>query len=325
MGRRLFARVSCEPKARRWSARLRSTCKALAVLLALAGCASDPVEPVQPATRAALSSLVDLPAELSWAELKATSDCMAEHGFRFPPYEVGLSSSTTQGPGDLGVFTGFLTIPEAQQYGYGRLVASMADPDAPDPDQAQQQYLATLTQEDEQRYLKALEPATGSSARVTLPDGSIVGAANEGCFAEARRRVYGSVDQFLELVYLPQGISQFADEVHDDDAVEEAGTAYLSCLAESGYSLGHVGEAEEIAAERFATNRTPTGSPSEEERAMAVADATCQERSRLHQAYDNALIRAGSSWVNDNEGQLLALADLERTALVRAKRILQSP
>lgn len=55
---------------------------------------------------------------------------------------------------------------------------------------------------------------------------------------------------------------------------------------------------------------------------MAIADATCQERSGVFDAWDNAGFAAAAHWINEHEDQILQLRRLQQNSLVRATQIL---
>jgi hypothetical protein len=136
--------------------------------------------------------------------------------------------------------------------------------------------------------------------------------------------VYGSVRNYLRLFYYPQQLAGFGDEAQRSPAVRDALSRYAACMREAGYEIASPSQAADLAELRFGGTRPAGSEPSEEERAMAVADARCQEASRLYPALDAALVRAASAWLNDHEGEILALADVQRAALARAREILGS-
>lgn len=294
-----------------------------AVVILNAAC-SPSVEPVQPATKAAIAALRSQPLELPWAESKATAGCMAGHGFRYPPHEVFQPGGANGVVNTLAGVSGLFTIQEAQQRGYGNRILTAPDPNAPNPVEAEAEYKATLTPDEQQRYDQVLEDADGPQAQVTFADGGIVSASTRGCIAEGRGAVYGSVRSFLKLQYQWQGILGFSEDASRDPVVEEALDTYSSCMKEAGYDVEEPDAALKLAREQFGGTRPVNGPVSDAERAMAVADATCQVRSGIAKAYDNALIRAASAWLNEHEGEIIVLADIQNAALARAARILRS-
>ena len=54
---------------------------------------------------------------------------------------------------------------------------------------------------------------------------------------------------------------------------------------------------------------------------MAVADAEWQARSRLHEALDDLRLRDAAEWVATHVDELEELRDIQRTALHRARQI----
>jgi len=292
----------------------------VALGLAVTACGAA-AEPVRPAVKAAIVSLAEGSADLEWAEAKATAECMAGAGFRYPPYEVFQPS-----PGATGRFGGFqsqLTVEEAQAHGYeGRI--TMKGEARLDPSAALNAYVSTLTEADRARYWQLLNGQDSPTVSLRLPDGAEVAASSRGCVAQARKEVYGSVLNYLRLFYFPQQVNQFGEQAESDPAVRRALERYASCMRGAGYDVGSPADATRLAQERFGSTRAPGSPPTDAERAMGVADARCQAASSVHRALDAALISAASAWLNQHEGEILALADIRRRAMVRAKRILES-
>lgn len=276
-------------------------------------------EGVRPAVRAAIVAVAETPVALVWAEAKATADCMKRAGFEYPPYAVFQPVSETTG--SFGGFAPKLTVTWAELHGYEGRISMREDPRL-DPGAATDAYLATLTEGERDRYRATLNDEGSPLVTLKLPDGTEVGAYSAGCVAEGRKAVYGSVRAYLRLFYYPQQVARFGEEALADGSVRDALSRYAACMRDAGYEVESPSEAADLAEQRFGGTRSVGSEPSDEERAMAVADARCQEASRFHEALDAALVRAASGWLKDHEGEILALADLQRDALARAEEIL---
>lgn len=293
----------------------------VAVLL---GSACEPrAEPVRPATRAAIVAVAQTPTALELATEKATERCMARAGFEYPPYRVLASQPMGETSSTLGGFQPRLTLGWAETHGYEGYI-SMRGGASRDPEAAEEAYLARLSEGDRERYARTLNDPGAGLITLRLPDGAEVGAAAEGCVAEGRRAVYGSVRNYLQLFYFPQQIAAFGQAAVDAPEVEDARSQYRACMRQAGFQVAGPSDAVDRAEQLFGGSRPPGSAPGDEERAMAVADARCRLMSRIHDALEAALVREASAWLNEHEGEILALADLQRAALSRARRILES-
>lgn len=292
-----------------------------AVAVAGAACASGAAaEPVQPATRQALVELYNTPVEFVVAELKVTAECMAAAGFGYLPYT--LLRADPRPTRSLAGLPFRMNRGEAEQDGYGTRIGT-ADTSHQDVDSAVAAYLATLTPDQQLAYSRAEVDDTAVEVTVNLPDGAVVGAASEGCVAQGRIAVYGSVADFLTFEYFPQGLRQFSETAYASTEFEAAQGRYAGCMRDAGFDVATVSGAVELAQERFGSRPT-TGAPSPDEVAMAVTDAECQTASGVYEAVDDALVAAASSWINDHEGELLGIAELQHSASARVAAILAS-
>lgn len=293
----------------------------VAVLL---GSACEPrAEPVRPATRAAIVAVAQTPTALELAAEKVTARCMAEAGFEYPPYRVLVSQPMAETSSTLGGFQPRLTLRWAEAHGYEGYI-SMRGEASRDLDAAEEAYLATLSSGDRERYARTLNDPGAGLITLRLPDGAEVGAAAEGCVAEGLRAVYGSVRNYLRLFYFPQQIGAFGQAALDAPEVGDALSQYGACMREAGFDVASPSDAVDLAEQLFGGSRPPASAPGDEERAMAVTDARCRLTSGFHDALEAALVREASAWLSEHEGEVLALADLQRAALSRARRILES-
>jgi hypothetical protein len=236
---------------------------------------------------------------------------------------------------------GKLSLQEAQARGYGREIQRTPHgQDVPDP---VSEYLTTLSASDRHRFFATLVGPQSAYVRVKGLDGRVVEVPTQGCSATARNAVYGSVENFVSLARFPAYLFHYSDQIYADPRFKSAQTAYASCMKSAGYDVRGPGEARDLAQARFGVSPTvvgrnrvvtpsspptaapsssPNGTVSDEERAMAVTDATCQQSSGVYAAWDEAGFAAASSWINDHEGQILALEELQQKSIARAEKIL---
>lgn len=99
---------------------------------------------------------------------------------------------------------------------------------------------------------------------------------------------------------------------------------YSSCMKAAGYGVRYPQDAVELARSIFRT-RAVTDAPTGPEIQQAVADARCQQGSRIAARYEAAFVRLASSWISANRNGLRNLATLQRDAIRRAEEILGTP
>ncbi len=311
-------------------ARARRLVRAMAagaVVALLSACSGSSNPSVQPAVKAATVNLFEQPVQLPWAAAKATAACMAEHGFEYPPYTV-FDSTEEPGTQSISAFAARpLTLQEAQRDGCGDRITRGGDGDVVFATEAVHDYLQTLPPAERKRYWQAQEPNDNEYVQYELNGGTVASVATEGCIAEGRKAVYGSVENALRLQEFGNEILPFTSEAVESDEVQDAADEYAGCMEAEGYQVATPGQALQQATERFAggLDGVAPAKASPAERSMAVADAICQQRSSINAVMEDQLFVAASDWLNENEGQILGYAELQRDALKRAQRILAAP
>lgn len=269
-------------------------------------------------TRAAIVALLKVPVELAWAEARATDLCMRRTGFRYPVYEAFRPAVVS--PPRLGGLGRPIDVVEAERVGYGSLIRPLPGTDP--LERAEADFLASLTPAERRAYHKSLVPSSSSSVQVQLSNGVTVGASDRGCLAKAREAVYGSVETFLRLTSVVNEVPAVGDAVMRDHRVRTALKVYADGMAAQSIPVKTPLLAVRLAEQRFGGTRPATGPVSDDERAMAVADATCQGNSHINRAIDDAVLDALAGWIDEHEPRILALAGLQRAALDNAKSIL---
>lgn len=298
---------------------------ALAWALAATACGKTSAAEASPQARDAILALSVPPSELQIAAGKVIKRCMKDKGFEYQPSQEAPSPL---GSGDnLSGVLGILDEQDADRFGYGALVTNPGDssratnsigtPQSPDYTKALTGFPMDISSGSANGT-----PPKGAMVEVQI-DGASYSTLGGGCVGEAWKRIYGSPEDYLRLGYLPQGISRFARDIQDDSAVEEAWERYGTCMSGVGYADVHnLRDSQTIAKKRF--TRALDEVPSADERAMAVADARCQRSSGAVSSLNDAMLRAGSEWLNEHEADLLAVAEVQRESLRRAKEVIES-
>jgi hypothetical protein len=268
------------------------------------------------ATKDAMIALVASPPELEHAESVVIAQCMALHGLRYPPLRLDPPKGWIRDITGLGAP---MTIQEARTRGYGdRLLATSRNVD---PQAATKRYKASLRPAKRHEYDGILDPRR-PVIRLTLSDGWIVMASTKGCVARARRRLYGSVLNFLKVFYVPQEIWRFNDRMVASSVVQEALRIYATCMRREGYRANSPQRALTSAIQRFGHTRMWGDQISKQERALAVQDAKCQIDSHIYPVMHNALFSAAAEWLRRNQTLILTLASIQGLALMRARSVL---
>lgn len=295
---------------------LRPAAGAMVVALAAVACTGKPgPSPSPPAAAvAAVRALLAPAPELAWAEQELVRRCVQAAGFDYPVRRPALD-------GGAGVLVEALTVSSvevAQREGYGSLIRRGNN----GADEGLDRYRAGLDPDERRRFDTVLAgPEDAAQVEVVLPDGQVVGTSTQGCVAEARRALYGSLETYLQVRYLPQGIrARGLGAVERDRGVRAALRRYAECMAAAGYpDVSSPSVALEVAAQRWGVTATAPV----EERAMAVVDVSCQQQAELQAALDNALLAAASDLLATQEQQLIGLLEELRTATSRARAILE--
>ena len=289
------------------------------LVVVLAGCGgSERRAPggVDAQTQRLVESLATHDTRLAQAEAKATAECMRPKGFRYPPYEVLRPRPAAAGPARL---VHPISKREAAQHGYGDDLNRERPKDS-DPQLAQEHYLNTLPEPERRRYHQALWPADEPEVTIDLPQGMTSGAASTGCVAEARIRVYGSVETYLRLSQFSNALSLVSIDAYDRSRNAKTMGLYGWCMKRAGYAVDPPKEAKDLARERFAHRRPDE--VSDQERAMAVSDATCQESSGIYDRLEAAILDEASDWIRKHETDIRDWAERRRDSQRRAERIL---
>ncbi len=269
--------------------------------------------------KAAVVALLDRPPELYWAQAKTTAACMQAAGFRWPLYEFFTPMPARRKT--LAGVPGPLDPAVAREIGYGSDVGQPSQTGG-DPDVEHDRYVASLSKEQRRAFYRA-KYGSDAEVAVTTPDGVGVSANVDGCIAEGRAAVYGSVEDYLLIEYVPQGIRLESGRALKARGVTAAAREYSRLMADAGYRVANPGEARVLARQRFGS-RPLTGPASAEEKAMAVADARAQAESGVYEAITQASVVQASAWLASNEQLLVELAEIKAESLVRAGKIIRS-
>lgn len=250
---------------------------------------------------------------LSYAEGTLASRCMAKRGLRY----VALMA-----PRDdrRRAKWGTDDVSYARKEGYGVKKVSTVDRFVRDDPNAK----LNLAPDQQRTWDEAFFGTDATRIRVTLPDGDQYEAPGTGCLAEARKQLYGDLQQQTRLFYYMQALRlAAANKVKADPAYLAAVDRWRSCMRSRGYSYPFPLKAIEdatLAYERAGPNGRARAHAREIQ--IAVADATCGKQSRVVAIATDRERLYQAQVISEQEGDVLAFQEMSATALQRAKTLL---
>ena len=297
---------------------------ALIVLLAASSCttptqppsrSSEPLQTIDHETVAALRVAASPSRQIEIAQAKLIAECMRAHGYRYPLARVvGLDSGMPNGHDLPGMVSESARI--ARHWGYVWRYDSGASEKA-------QSYVEHLSSDRQAAYARFLwGDQRAKKVTVIAPQGFTVAATTTGCFAGARRELFGSVRRALDAFYIPQGLFRYQTATWNDQSVERSQRSYSRCMRQSGYRVAFPQDAVQLALDHQHIRPRGVVSPSPAESRLALADAQCERYSGIVSAYEQALVRHASPWIVENREEILAVGHIVRVASQRASRLL---
>ncbi|MBW3084478.1 hypothetical protein KEM60_00666 [Austwickia sp. TVS 96-490-7B] len=302
--------MSVRRSAQRWGPGGRRIAGAVIVAVIWAGtsgCGRDENVVVDPATEAALLSISTIPSELAQAEQRVTADCLRDHGFSaVESFEVPGGDSA-----NLAGIVGLRDVEVARTEGYAEIAVRHDAAPA-----------TTGESPTDSAYETAFAGRPGHDVTIELSGGTTIGAADEGCLAEGRKKIYGSVKTYLWITNISQDIRTAVGDIRTSPRMMAANVSYLTCMTHKGVSTTGLSNTLDIAREKFASSRAAHEPPGAEEISMAIADAECQQSAELAKVANEAIVHQGAQWIQDHEKQILDIAAARKEALARAKSTL---
>lgn len=295
-------------KCRRGS--IRPATAGLALLLFLVGCSgqSAPQEVDSQTVRAA-SVLTAFPSEVSIAQAILVQDCVKSAGFDMP-FDSGGAKTP---PLSFGISNIFSSVEEAQRVGYTTTTAEGGD--------VLSQWESALSASQRDRYFEVLlGPEDADEIDVELSNGTVMTTGTQGCLAEAKTDLYGSVEAELAFnALVNEYLAAVSGTSNDRDArLAELAPEFERCMDDQGYTVEGFG-VQSLAEELFGAYRAPGEPPSAAEQELATADYLCQEKADLRDVIAESFAQGASEWIGANEGKLIAMQ--EELELVKERAV----
>lgn len=254
----------------------------------------------------ALVEVVAPPGVLARAERTVVEDCMRREGF-----EYEAPDTSTPHNGTMTLVGRSLSVEAARRDGYGfaRMDSRVEPP---------------LRQIDPRLRVQArfaLEPPDSPRTYVALLGGREASAANDGCVAAGREAVYGSLADYLGLVYSPQLIrlevlDKYEEAIRQPE-VEAARVGYVDCMEQAGFHVTDPRDAWLQARTEF--GKEPRVSSSQ--RRMSVADASCQTQTEVYEVASESLAIEARQTLIENAELIWTLGVIQRESFMRALEI----
>jgi hypothetical protein len=265
-------------------AQARHVALTLAVLSVLAGCATgQPAWQAERTTGTAMPALAVAQAVLTtnasslrekWyrngAEQQLTALCMKRLGFAYPVPETGPVPN-------LNTITAF-ALGSGHPATYGITPESLIAEPPSDPEA------------DHPGYQLALAGPPGAMREVTLPGGEIVGYETEGCRANAREQLYGSVEADAMSVDLPQIEGNlFIKFLSSTQTYLSALHKWQACMRADKFSVTSPEDAADSLLQL--SDKISAAALMRQQTAMAASDASCDGPSHLRRRTNQALAK----------------------------------
>lgn len=250
-------------------------------------------------------------ARLRFAEQSLIARCMQRRGL---PYQVAAEGA------DAGLPTMSVNdVEKARNEGYGLRteltradeVTSLEDDRIDLPRRQQQEYERVL-----------FGPPRAAQASTRSLEGDVVSASTEGCIAQARTQLFGSVENFLTLSeFLGNSVRLVMYQARQESPeVQDAFGGWRDCMADAGYpDLDERNGGEALV--RVAYAEQPA-SAADLETEVAVTDAGCDREVGYSDVATTAENRALAEYFSQYEGQIAGIQEIKNQAVDNARAAL---
>ncbi|MEU1483175.1 hypothetical protein [Streptomyces sp. NPDC005752] len=210
--------------------------------------------------------------EIEYAEYALVKKCMEDKGFTYWMGPVASADARRAGR--------YVNddIAWAKKYGYGRPFDEAAEKDRREHPNVR--YPNGLPRKDRIRYNTSLNGDYDDVLRVDLPAGGTMETPREGCWAEARNRLYGDLETWFKAKKTVTGLSPlYVPDILADERLRKAVAAWSSCMKKAGLPFS---SPEQLREKRIArTEGMSSGEARTYETELAVSDAGCAVESSL--------------------------------------------
>ncbi|MEU1146905.1 hypothetical protein ABZ380_15125 [Streptomyces sp. NPDC005901] len=267
-----------------------------------------------PGIRDAAAGLMDGIGVRSAAEEELIRQCMTARGFRY----IKAPDDTTP----VKTAADYAISPQqAEERGYG--LRAQLESTANAPRDANNDALSALPASRREKWQTAFSGGRAAPmVKVSVPEVGQMQTRDGGCIAKARRQLYGSLEQFLKLLTFQGNFAgQMEQRAARDPRVTALNGRWSACMTKRDHpGLAEPSKAAVRAGDTYRSRNAEDAFTFE--RAIAEADATCQQR--LHyvprrRLVEDLYLTAG---MRKYEAEVTAVREMNRDAQERARRIL---
>jgi hypothetical protein len=199
----------------------------------------------------------------------------------------------------------------ARRHGYG-----LSDPPAPAETPAQTG--------DEAGLRAALFGPDNSLSALTIDDATRYLFPRSGCAASAHKKIYGSLDTWARITYIPQETNLVvASQAIADPRYLAATQRWSACMATHHFTYDSPMDVASKLVERYRTDREPLARRRTTEITLAVQDMTCRQQAALRAAQAELTLEYAQKLAPAKRAELTQLTTLFAKARKRAHDIQQ--
>ncbi|GLH96347.1 hypothetical protein Pa4123_16210 [Phytohabitans aurantiacus] len=203
--------------------------------------------------------------QISQAQTRLIAECMRRQGFEY--FEVAEEAPQ---PPEFPYGNDDPAWAAAHGFGVAYALRAVAAARAKDPNHT---YVTELPAQRRDAYLAALDGDRRDPVTVRLPDGKALHQSGQGCTAQAQRRLYGDLADWVRARAMVDRLpSEYTRQVTADPGYRTALRAWSGCMAARGYAAADPAQLRTLVAP------ATTGTPSDAEVRAAVAEAECAAR-----------------------------------------------
>jgi hypothetical protein len=266
-------------------------------------------------------------ARIILAEEELISRCMADHGLTYHavgPSVEELREQRLAEDQQSDDWFGSDDVERASRGGYG-FADALDDPEPtrdPVVDHPNNVHLESLSPAERQAWHEALFGTFEDHESFELPGGGQASTATSGCLWEARDQLHGDAREYFRTTMALTDIGQQVTErVRADDRYQSAVAGWQACMRDSGHRFDSPAEAQNEIDALVAT-APDRASARAREVAVSVADATCSREAGLAEAARDLIPQHREQVEAEFEGERLALQEMLRATLDRAREVL---
>ncbi|MER7132258.1 hypothetical protein [Streptosporangium saharense] len=277
-----------------------------------------PLEHHDPVVRKALLDLFSGSATRYAAQEELVRRCMAGRGFTYvknPVPTVDVAPTLGQDPYGL-------TPEQARRTGY-----NSAENAGDSPGEVDRSGVSKLSAEQQKQWGEAyFGPEDAPEVTVDLPGGGTAGTTSEGCLAEAKKRLYGSLSDYATLNSLAGNLPIWARrEAASSPDMARIDSTWSACMTSRGYpNLKNPSAARERSVDVYQRLGVVTGEARDQEISLAVADAECDRATDYTAQRVRIEDRHYGKTLKKYAAEVTAIKEMNASALARAQEALRA-